>query len=268
MIDFLTSGPAILALLVLTIICVMIGMDNIRFIDVATEKLDKKTNAKAVNIGVLMAFLLRFLPLVVIYWALSLTAPFWDVNLSWFRAEITGESLLLIVGGLFLLFKGTTEIHEEVEDRGYDIRKIRSEQSTSFGKSIWQTTIISVVFSFDAVLLALGLTNRLDGNIVRVLVLMAIAMTLSLVILLLFKDSLQGVFKKHPSVNILGLGFLILVGFSMLVEGAYLSHFHLFGSDAGFLPKNYIYIAISLSLLIMYLVVKIRKENVKGELVD
>lgn len=268
MIDFLTSGPAILALTVLTLVCIMIGMDNIRFIDIATEKLDKNTNTKAVNLSVLMAFILRLLPLVIVYWALSLTAPFWDINLSWFRAELTGEALLLIVGGLFLLFKGTSEIHEEVEDRGFDIRKLKTEQSSSFGKSIWQTTVINVVFSFDAVLLALGLTNRLDGNIVRVLVLMAIAMTLSLVVILLFKGPLQRVFKKHPSINILGLGFLILVGFAMLVEGAYLSHFHLFGSDAGLLPKNYLYLAISLSLLIMYLVVKFRKENVKGELVD
>ena len=268
MIDFLTSGPAVIALIVLTIVCIMIGMDNIRFIDIATEKLDKKTNTKAVNLSILMAFLLRFLPLIIVYLALSLTAPFWDINLSWFRAEITGEALLLIVGGLFLLYKGTTEIHEEVEDRGYDIRKLKAGQSSSFGKSIWQTTLINVVFSFDAVLLAIGLTNRLDGNIARVLVLIAIAMTFSLFLLLLFKDSLRRVFKKHPSINILGLGFLILVGFAMLVEGAYLSHFHLFGSDVGFLPKNYLYLAISLSLIFMYLVLKFRKENVKGELVD
>ena len=268
MIDFLTSGPAIIALTVLTIVGIMIGTDNIRFIDIATEKLDTKTKSRAVNLSILLAFLLRYLPLIIVYWALSLTAPFWDINLSWFRAEISGEALLLLIGGVFLLYIGTTEIHEEVEDRGYDIRKLNEEQSSVFGKCIWQTTVINVVFSFDAVLLAVGLTNRLDSNFIRVLVLMVIAMTLSLIVILLFKASLTRLFQKHPSLNILGLGFLILVGFAMLVEGAYLSHFHLFGSDAGLLPKNYIYLAISLSLIFMFMVVKLRKENSKGELIE
>jgi len=268
MIDFLTSGPAIIALFALTTLGVILGVDNIRFIDIATDKLDTKKKNNAVNLSVLMAFLLRFALLLILYWALSLTAPFWDINISWFRGEISGESLLLIIGGLFLLYKGTTEIHEEVEDRGYDVRKITSEQSPVFGKSIWQTTLLNTVFSFDIVLLALGLTNRLDNNTTRVIVLIAIALTLSLLILILFKKPLQRIHKKHPSINILGLALLILVGFAMLVEGAYLSHFHLFGSDAGMLPKNYIYAAIIIALIFLFLVIKIRKENIKGELTN
>jgi len=268
MIDFLTSGPAIIALLVLTVLGVIIGADNIRFIDIATNKLSAKKKNNAVNISILLAFLLRFILLLLLYWVLTLTTSFWDISLPFLRAELSGESLLLIVAGLFLIYKGTTEIHEEVEDRGYDARKISNAQSDSFGKSIWQSSVINAVFAFDIVLLALGLTNRLDHNVARVIALIAISMTLSLLILIVFKDSLQRKFKKHPSINILGLGLLILVGFSMLIEGAYLSHFHLFGSDVGLLPKNYIYIAIIASLTIMLLAVKFRKENIKGELTN
>jgi predicted tellurium resistance membrane protein TerC len=268
MIDFLTSGSAIIALLVLTALGVIIGVDNIRFIDIVTDKLSVKKKNNAINISVLFAFLLRFILLLLLYWVLTLTVSFWDINLSFLRAELSGESLLLIIGGLFLIYKGTTEIHEEVEDRGYDVRKITTAQSDSFGKSILQSSVINAVFAFDVVLLALGLTNRLDHNVARVIALIAISMSLSLLILIIFKDSLQRIFKKHPSINILGLGLLILVGFAMLVEGAYLSHFHLFGSDVGLLPKNYIYIAIIISLLFMFLVVKFRKENSEGELTN
>ena len=266
MIDFLTSGSALIALLVLTILGVMIGIDNIRFIDVATDELDNKKKTNAINISVLMAFLLRFVLLLLVYWVLSLTSIFWDINLPFLRAEISGESLLLLIGGIFLIYKGTTEIHEEVEDKDYDIRKIKAERSNSFRKSIWKTSIINTVFAFDIVLLALGLMNRLDGNTSRVIILMAIALVLSLLIILFFKDKLLRTFKKHPSINILGLSFLILTGFAMLVEGAYLSHFHLFGSNVGAIPKNYINIVIIVSLIFMFLVVKLRKENVKGEL--
>jgi len=266
MIDFLTSGPALTALLILTILGVMIGSDNIRFIDLATDKLEEKKKTNAVNISLLLAFALRFALLAVAFWALSLTAPLWDISIPFFRGELSGQSLFLIIGGLFLLYKGSTEIHEEVEDRGFDVRKITADQSTSFGKSIYQTMIINAVFSFDAILLAIGLTNGLDKNFMRVMVLAAIALTLSLLILIVFKDRLQRIFKKHPSMHILGLGLLILVGFAMIVEGSYLSHFHLFGTDVEFLPKNYIYIAIGCSLIFLFMRIKFRKENVKGEL--
>lgn len=268
MINFLTSGPAIIALLVLTALGIILGLDNIKFIDIATDKLDNKKKNNSVNISILMAFLARFLILMLVYWVLSLTASFWHINMSWFRGEISGESLLLLIGGLFLLYKGTTEIHEEVEDCGYDVRKLTSEQSTNFGKSIWQTSLLNAVFSFDIVLLALGLSNRLDNVTSRVIVLMAIALTLSLLIIIIFKKSLLRVFKKHPSIHILGLAILILVGFAMLVEGAYLSHFHLFGSDVGMLPKSYLYVAIIIALVFMFLVVKFRKENTDGKLTD
>lgn len=268
MIDFLISAPALIALLTLTVLGIILSVDNIRFIDIAIDKLDGKNKSNAMNLSFLMAFLLRFALLLIVYWVVSLTAPFWDINLSWFRGGISGESLLLIIGGLFLLYKGTTEIHEEVEDRGYDVRKLTSEQSSIFGKSIWQTTLLNVVFSFDIVLLALGLTNRLDSTTARVIVLVAIAMTLSLLIVIIFKKSLLAIFKKHPSINILGLAILILVGFSMLVEGAYLSHLHLFGSDVGMLSKSFIYGAIIISLLLLFIVIKKRKENIKGELTN
>lgn len=268
MIDFLTSGPALIALLTLTILGVLIGVDNIRFIEIATNKLGGQKKTNALNLSILLAFVLRFALLAIAFWILTLTAPFWDISISFFRGELSGRSLFLIIGGLFLLYKGATEIHEEVEDRGFDVRKITADQSTSFGKSIYQSMVINAVFAFDVILVAIGLTNELDKNILRVMVLAAIAVTLSLLILIVFKDALQRIFKKHPSIHILGLAFLILVGFAMIVEGSYLSHFHLFGTDAEFLPKNYINIAICTSLIFMFLAVKFRKENAKGEIID
>ncbi|NNL15290.1 MAG: hypothetical protein HKO81_01460 [Flavobacteriaceae bacterium] len=268
MIDFLTSGPSVIAIFILASLGIIIGIDNIRFIDLATVKLNEKKKNNAVNLSILIAFLMRIGLVLLAYWVLSLTASFWSINMFWFRADISGQSLLLIVGGLYLLYKGTSEIHEEIEDPGFDVRKISKEKSNSFGKSVWQTTIINAAFAFDIVIVAIGLTNGLDRFPLRVIVLILIALTLSLLVLLFFKDTLSRIFKKHPSIHILGLGLIILVGFSMLVEGGYLSHAHLFGSDVGFLPKNYIYIAIGIVLIFMFLNVKLRKENVKGELIE
>jgi len=266
MIDFLTSGPAIIALIILTIAGVMISADNLRFIEIASSKLDDNKKNKANNIGVLVAFLLRIVLAFVAVWILSLKVGVFDFNFLGIHAAITGESLFLIIGGLFLLYKGVTEIHEEVEDRGFDERKIISEQSSSFGKSIWKTTIINTVFAFDIVLLAVGLTNRLDTDMNRVLVLIIIAILLSLVLILVFKNYINRSFYKHPSLHIVGLSFLVLVGFIMLAEGAYLSHAKIFGSEVGALPKNLAYLVIGVSLLFLFINVKRRKENTKGEL--
>lgn len=268
MIDFLTSGPTFFAIIILTILAVIIGSDNIKFLTLTTTKLEPKQKSSTLNLALVIGLLLRIAFALIAFWTLSLTAPFWNISLPWFNAEISGYTLLLILGGLFLLFKATSEIHEEVEDRGFDERKIKSEQTKDMGKSIWNSTLINIIFSFDVVLLAVGLTNGLNDNKSYILIAIIIALCLSFLLLIVFKNKLQRVFEKHPSIHILGLGLLLLVGFSMVLEGAYISVMQLFGSPIGILPKIYIYVIIAIALILMFINIKIRKENSKGEIIS
>ncbi len=125
MFEILTTPDALVALLTLTFLEIILGIDNIIFISLAASKLPKEHQKKATNIGLMLAMVIRIILLFGISWLVAMEAPFWHINLSWVKGGISGQGIILFIGGLFLLYKSTSEIHEKVEDKGHDERQIK-----------------------------------------------------------------------------------------------------------------------------------------------
>ncbi|UOB17577.1 TerC family protein [Abyssalbus ytuae] len=251
------SAEAIGALVTLTFLEIVLGIDNIIFISIAAGKLPDKLRKKATNIGLILAMVLRIILLFGISYLIKMQKPWFSIENDWINTHVTGQSLILIAGGLFLLYKSTKEIHEKIEDKGHDEREVREHRSNTLRSAILQITLINIVFSFDSILTAIGMTNGLDGA----LTLMIIAVVLSVLIMMLFANPVGEFVNKHPSIQVLGLSFLILIGFMLIAEGAHLSHTVMFQQEIGSIPKGYLYFAISFSLLVEFLNMKMRKNS-------
>ncbi|NNM09226.1 MAG: TerC family protein [Flavobacteriaceae bacterium] len=261
MFDILTTPDAFMALLTLTILEIVLGIDNIIFISLAASKLKKNLQVKATNIGLFLAMLIRIILLFGISWLVAMEAPFWHLNLSWLKVGVSGQALILFAGGLFLLYKSVSEIHEKVEDKGHDEREVRKGRSTTLTKAIIQITLINIVFSFDSILTAVGMTNGVGETPQDALLIMIIAVVVSVIIMMLFANPVGKFVTKHPTVQILGLAFLILIGFMLIAESAHLSHLIVFDQEIGAIPKGYLYFTIAFSLLIEFLNMRYRRKT-------
>lgn len=268
MFEIFTSPDAWIALLTLTFLEIVLGIDNIIFISIAAGKLEKKDRKKATNLGLILAMGMRIVLLFGITWLTSLKKPFWVINESWIHGGISWQALILFLGGLFLLYKSTKEIHEKVEDRGHDEREVKKGQSSSLTKAIIQITIINIVFSFDSILTAIGMTNGISPNPNDALILMIIAVVISVVIMMLFANPVGEFVNKHPSIQVLGLSFLILIGFMLIAEAAHLSHLVVFGNEVGTIPKGYLYFAIAFSLMVEFFDMRMKKNKNPKETVS
>jgi predicted tellurium resistance membrane protein TerC len=269
MFDILTSPDAWIALLTLTFLEIILGIDNIVFISIAANKLPEKDQKKATIWGLALAMIQRILLLFAVSMLISLKNPFYYLDLSWFSVGISGQALILLFGGLFLLYKSTSEIHEKVELPEHDEDMIKSKNITSLSKAIVQILIIDFIFSIDSILTAVGMTNGIGNHPNDALILMIIAVIISIVIMMIFANSIRIFINRHPSMQLLALSFLILIGFMLIAESAHLSHARLFGAEIGAIPKGYLYFAISFSLLVEFLNMKYRKkEGVIEELVE
>ena len=261
MFDILTTPDALIALLTLTFLEIVLGIDNIIFISLAASKLKRKLQKQATNIGLLMAMLIRIVLLFGISWLVAMEAPFWHFSTSWIEGGVSGQGLILFAGGLFLLYKSTSEIHEKVEDKGHDEREVKKGRSTTLTRAVIQICIINIVFSFDSILTAVGMTNGISDNPTDALVIMVIAVVVSVIIMMVFANPVGRFVNKHPTVQILGLAFLILIGFMLISEAAHLSHLVVFGNEIGSIPKGYLYFTIAFSLFIEFLNMRYRKKT-------
>ena len=254
--DF-TSGAVWLALLTLTFLEIVLGIDNIIFISIASGKLkNEEDKKKATNIGLILAMVLRIVLLFGVSILVAMNEPWLSFHLDWIEGGFSGQSLILIAGGIFLLYKSTSEIHHKLEgdehtdgDPGLPKKAGATLQSV-----IVQITIINIVFSFDSILTAVGMTNGLYGA----LVVMIIAVVVSVGIMMAFAVPVGNFVNRNPTIQMLGLAFLILIGFMLIIEGAHLAHFKLFGTEVGAVPKGYLYFAIAFSLFVEFLNMKIR----------
>lgn len=255
--DF-ASPEVWMSLLTLTFLEIVLGIDNIIFISIAAGKLKKEEQPKATNIGLVLAMVMRIVLLFGISWLVAMEAPWISFHKGWVEGAFSGQSLILIAGGLFLLYKSTTEIGhklegEAAEGEGGTGKKV----AATISSVIVQITIINIVFSFDSILTAVGMTNGVEGA----LFIMIVAVVLSVVIMMLFATPVGRFVNRHPTVQMLGLAFLILIGFMLIAEGAHLAHFSIFGSGVGTVPKGYLYFAISFSLFVEYLNMRMRKNS-------
>ena len=261
MFEIFASPDAWIALLTLTFLEIVLGIDNIIFISIAAGKLEKKDRKKATNLGLVLAMAMRIVLLFGITWLTSLKKPFLVLSESWIHGGISWQALILFLGGLFLLYKSTKEIHEKVEDRGHDEREVKKGRSTSLTNAIVQITVINIVFSFDSILTAIGMTNGISPNPNDALILMIVAVVVSVIIMMLFANPVGEFVGRHPSIQVLGLSFLILIGFMLIAEAAHLSHLVVFGNEIGTIPKGYLYFSIAFSLMVEVLDMRMRKNK-------
>jgi predicted tellurium resistance membrane protein TerC len=223
----------LLALLTLTFLEIVLGIDNIIFISITTEKLPKEKQKFARVLGLFLAMVMRIILLALITQLKVLNNSIFTL----FEMDITGKGLILLGGGLFLLVKSTLEIHHKVEQIEHSSE--HEKKIISMGNAIFQIVMLDLVFSFDSILTAVGLSNNL--------MIMVIAVVISLIVMMIFANSISEFINQHPSLQLLALSFLILIGFMLLLEAF---HFDI--------PKGYIYFAVLFSFIIELLNMRFR----------
>ena len=249
----LSSPEVWVSLLTLTFLEIVLGVDNIIFITIASNRLPEDKQRAARNIGLILAMLLRIILLFGISYLIAMQSSLIGFDGEFASAEFSGQSLILIAGGVFLLYKSTTEIHHKLEGSAHQDEVGIKKGSTTLTKAIVQITLINIVFSFDSILTAVGLTEYLW--------IMIIAVVMSIVIMMVFAGPVGNFVNKHPTVQMLGLAFLILIGFMLIAEGAHLAHLEIAGAEVGSVPKGYLYFAIVFSLFVEFLNMRLRKRK-------
>ncbi len=261
MFEIFSNPDAWIALLTLTFLEIVLGIDNIIFISIAAGKLEPSQRKKATNIGLILAMAMRIVLLFGISLLTSMKKPFWVIDSDWISGGISGQAIILFAGGLFLLYKSTKEIHEKVEDKGHDEREVTNARSKTLSNAIVQITVINIVFSFDSILTAIGMTNGISPNPNDALILMIVAVVVSVIIMMLFANPVGEFVNRHPSIQILGLSFLILIGFMLIAEAAHLAHLVVFGNEVGTIPKGYLYFTIAFSLMVEFFDLRMKKNK-------
>ncbi|MFT5970457.1 MAG: putative tellurium resistance membrane protein TerC [Flavobacteriales bacterium] len=232
--EVLLTTEGLIALLTLTLLEIVLGVDNIIFISIVSAKLPVEQQAKARNIGLSMALIFRVALLFFITYIIGMTKPLFTI----FEQAISGRDIILIAGGLFLLAKSTSEIHGKMEGAEHQVKA----KVATLGKIIVQIVLLDMVFSFDSILTAVGLSDQL--------LIMITAVVISMGVMMVFSGAISRFISNHPTLQILALSFLILIGFMLILDGL---GFHV--------PKGYIYFSVAFSLLVELLNMRFRKSR-------
>ena len=236
--DIFLQPDTWVALLTLTFLEIVLGIDNIIFISLVAGRVPEESQKKARLGGLSIALVMRILLLLSITWIIGLTKPVLTVQ----DFELSWRDIILIAGGIFLLVKSTLEIHHKVEGQEDAKDGKKTTATISFSSAIVQIVLLDIVFSFDSILTAVGLTDQV--------ILMIIAVIIAIIVMMIFAKPVGEFVNNHPTIQILALSFLILIGVMLIVEGA---HYHV--------PKGYIYFAVFFSLAIEMLNMRYRKKN-------
>jgi|TARA_B110000285_G_scaffold235541_1_gene317940 predicted tellurium resistance membrane protein TerC len=225
----------VLALLTLTLLEVVLGIDNIIFISIVSNRLPEDEQPRARLIGLILALVIRIAFLSAISWVLSFSEPLFSV----FDHAVSIRDIILIAGGLFLISKSTSEIHHKMEGDA-EGEKGESKKS-SFVKVVTQIVLLDIIFSLDSILTAVGMTDNLP--------IMITAVIISMILMMLFSGKISRFINDHPTLQVLALSFLILIGFMLAVEGVHVE-----------VPKGYIYFAVFFSLIVEVLNLRVMKK--------
>lgn len=261
MLDYLLSGEALMSLFMLTFMEIVLGIDNIVFISIVSNKLKTENRAKARNIGLILAMVFRIILLFGITWVLKLQDAFLHINWGWLKAGFSWQSIIIFIGGLFLLYKSVSEIHHKLEG---EEEGGKGKSASTLQSAIFQIAALNIVFSFDSILTAIGMVDLVpdwQGPLNPGIVIMILAVVISIIVMIVFAGPVADFVNKHPSVQILGLSFLLLIGFMLISEGAHLAHLEVFGSTIGAIPKGYLYFAIFFSLLVEFLNLRLKTQK-------
>ena len=237
--DWLTDPNAWIGLLTLTVLEIVLGIDNIIFISILAGKLPVEQRAKARRLGLLGAFVSRLALLLSIAWIVRLTAPLFSV----FGVDISGRDLILIIGGLFLIGKATHEIHDKLE--GEEETSAERKVAASMPAVIAQIMVIDIVFSLDSVITAVGMVDQVS--------IMIAANVIALGIMLVAAGPISDFVDRHPTVKMLALAFLVLIGTNLIAEGI-----------GQHIPKGYTYFAMAFSVLVEMLNIRMRARAAKA----
>ena len=230
------SDPNIwIGLLTLTTLEIVLGIDNIIFISILSGKLPPASQARARRVGLALAMVMRILLLLSLSWIIGLTKPFFSL----LGFDLTGRALILIAGGLFLIAKSTHEIHDKLE--GYDEQGgVRAQPS--FASVLVQIILLDLVFSLDSVITAVGMVDQIGVMIAAVM--------LAVAVMMIFAGGISNFVERHPTIKMLALSFLLLIGVNLIAEGA---GFHI--------PKGYTYFAMAFAVFVEVLNLKLRKKS-------
>ncbi len=227
-----------IALLTLTALEIVLGIDNIVFLTIVVGKLPDEQRAKARQIGLVLAMGMRIVLLLAIGWVMGLTKELFSV----LEHGVTGKDLIMLVGGLFLIGKATHEIHEKIE--GAQVAAIKAKTVPTFRAAIVQVVLLDIVFSLDSVITAVGMAKEI--------VVMVIAVVAAVGVMLLYAGRISTFVEKHPTLKVLALAFLLLIGVMLVAEGC--------GKE---IEKGYIYFALGFSLAVEMLNIRVsRKKSV------
>ena len=233
-------------LLVLSLLEIVLGIDNIIFISIVTEKLPAEKRKYARNIGLTLALVIRLFLLSIVSWIMGMTKPFLYV----FDHPFSGQSIVLLVGGLFLIYKSTIDMHNSIKGH---------EEESSSGKKtlssiILQIVLIDIVFSFDSIISAIGMTNGMKQDTGGdPLIIIYLAVIISMAVMLMFSKQISDFIQNNPTVKMIALGFLVTIGVLLVAEA--------FGQH---IPKGYVYFALSYSLFVEFLNIRMRKNTKKS----
>jgi len=233
--DFLADPQIWISLLTLTVLEIVLGIDNVIFISILAGKLPKDQQAKARKLGLTLALVTRLILLAGIAWIAKLTTPLFSIA----SFDISGRDLILLGGGLFLIGKSTFEIHEKLEG---EEERASGRAVTTFGKTIVQIILLDIVFSLDSVITAVGMASQLWIMVTAVIIAMGF--------MLVFSGAISDFVHKHPTLKMLALSFLILIGVSLMAEGL---HQHI--------SKGYIYFAMAFSCGVELINLKLRSKR-------
>lgn len=233
--DWISDPQSWMALLTLTVLEIVLGIDNIVFLSILSGRLPEKDQPRARFVGLSVAMVARILLLLSITWVMRLTAPLFTIMGN----EISGRDLILIIGGLFLLFKATHEIHNKLE--GETEHSSGGKRASSFSSVILQILVIDLVFSLDSVITAIGMAREVS--------IMVIAVIIAVGFMMVFAGAISDFVNRHPTVKMLALSFLLLIGVALLADG-FDQH----------IPKGYIYFAMAFSVFVEMLNLRIKSK--------
>lgn len=240
--SWISSIEGWIALATLVALELVLGVDNVIFISILSGKLPHEDQQRARTTGILLAVITRVLLLLSLSWIISLEEPFF--HLPWFGGEnlgISGRDLILISGGLFLLWKSTHEIHEKLEGKeGASSAKV----AANFTSVIIQIMLLDIVFSLDSVITAVGMVDHIT--------IMVIAVVIAAGVMVFTAGPIGSFVERHPTIKILALSFLLLIGFTLIIEGL---HQHI--------PKGYVYFAMGFSVMVEMINLRVRNTHVK-----
>lgn len=242
LLELLTSPIAWVSLATLVAMEVVLGIDNLIFISILTNKLPEHQRVRAQRLGISMALILRLALLSTAAYIVKLTEPVFEV----LSQAFSWKDLILIAGGLFLVWKATTEIHHSVDSRAHEDKSASSVVTLSMGTAISQILLLDLVFSVDSIITAVGMTPHLP--------IMVVAVVAAVVVMLVASAPLARFINDNPSIVMLALGFLIMIGMTLIAEG--------FGAHV---PKGYVYTAMAFSALVEVLNLLARRARVRRE---